>query len=126
MGKIGLLIILSFGVAFGEVTVQDLAPPEGPFPLSDYPLHIGEYQKKAEKYMEEKKKVCQGKSKKLPRSCSEKLKEKRKIFIGHIYELRRQYLISLHQNQLKQLDKGKNTLLRTLEASPKKGRRGPR
>ena len=113
-------------LAIGE---EELVPPQEPLSLSEYPTRIDQYRQKMNKYVEGKKKACRGadaeekpspEDKKL---CLEQLKTEQKRFINNMYNLRRQYLVELHQKRLKQLEGDKAALLKSLEQSPSKKRK---
>ena len=122
-------IVLLFPITLGAENSP--LPPE--MPSSPTPTHVNEYRQKMNKYVEEKKAVCQGKSsqtllpekKPSPREkklCFEQLKGDQKDFVNNVYRLRKQYLINLHKDQLKQLEQDRAALLKSLESSRPKRR----
>ena len=132
-----LLLLWPFGTDGEENPKGELPPPPAPMSLSQYPTQIDEYRQRVEKYMERKKRVCRGEFSKVilsdnppPRDtklspeekklCLEQLKKERISFINNMYDLRRRYLIDLHNNRLKQLEEGKNALLKSLKRSGRK------
>lgn len=150
-----LVLLLTFVLSFSAVAqdspleysrkfkqeldqVKDLEPEE-------FPKKIDTYRESLERYIQHKKRVCNGefstivlggvsteakprrKKNKLSREertlCFRELKGFQITLVNNIYIARKRFLNFLHEKRLKELDKTRNSTIGRLQKSFSKGRR---